>query len=442
MSRVLAVASGKGGTGKTSVSVNLSLALGRAGRRVCLLDADLGLSNVDVLLGLSPEVTLEQVLFDGVPMERAVIPAGTNLDVVPGGSGVARLADLSHQGRVTLAGEFAKLSGYDYLVVDGSPGISSPVIAMCMACPELLVVVNPDPSSITDAYALVKVLAGNGLRRSPHVLLNRVKSASEAQGIFSRLRAAMLKHLGLDARFLGHIPQDPHMASAAARQRPLVELYPASASGRAIMTVARALDEARLPAGTRSAGPAEVMRSAVVRMKESAPVRTAAFAPAEARQALDAAMRLAGTLGAGEAGQGRVIDRLRSLLAKARDCLGEAPPPAASSQPGGGRPAAAVISSDEAVGAIIRESLESAGIRVASNGTPPGAAVVYWRAAPEALSRRLDELGPVPFVLVRPISARETPRLGRAPSEVMDMPFRLSELAGAVKRLAMGKKAV
>jgi len=442
VSRVLAVASGKGGTGKTSVSVNLALALGRSGRKVCLLDADLGLSNVDVLLGISPEVTLEHVLFEGVPMEQAVIAAGTNLDVIPGGSGVARLADLSHEGRVLLAGEFSKLSGYDYLVVDGSPGISSPVISMCLACPELLVVVNPDPSSITDAYALVKVLSENGLRRSPYVLLNRVKSAAEAQGIFARLRAAMSKYLKIDARFLGHIPQDPYMAAAAARQKPLVELFPASHSGRALLSLAKALDEARLPAGTADADPAEVMRGAVVRMREAVPVRGKAAHSVEAREALDAAIRLAGVLGGGAPGQEKVLARLRAMLAKARAGMDQGAPAPAVREAAKAGTVAVVISSDEAMEGILKESLESAGIRVSSNGDVPDAAVVYWRGASEALARRLDGLGPVPFVLVRSLSHKEPPPFGRSPAVVVEMPFRLSELASSVKSLAAREKAV
>lgn len=433
MSRVLAVASGKGGTGKTSVSVNLSLALGRAGRKVCLLDADLGLSNVDVLLGISPQTTLEHVLFEGVPMERAVFPAGPNLDVVPGGSGVTRLADLSREGRVLLAREFSKLSGYDFLVVDGSPGVSSQVISMCLACPELAVVVNPDPSSITDAYALVKVLAENGMRRSPYLVLNRVRSGREAREIFERLRAAMGKYLKIDARLLGHIPHDPHMAAAAARQRALVELFPASAAGRAMLSLAKSLDEARLPAGTASADPAEVMSGALVRMRESSP--TGAARLDRARETLDAAVRLAGLVGRPEAaGQDQVGRRLQSLLAEARECLGG--PPARGEALREARPVrVAVVSSDAAIGEILAESLVSSGMHVNGGGRPQ-AAVVYWSGDAQALEARLAALGGVPWAFVRGVAGRETPRLRVPPAEVLDMPFKLEDLAGVARRLA------
>lgn len=438
MSRILSVASGKGGTGKTSVSVNLSLALGRMGRKVCLLDADLGLSNVDVLLGISPELTLEHVLFDGVPMEKAIFPVAPGLDVVPGGSGVARLADLSREARMTLAGEFAKLSGYDYLVVDGSPGISSQVISLCLACPELLVVVNPDPASITDAYALLKVLSENGLRRSPYLVVNRVKSAEAAGEIFSRLRWAMAKYLKLDARFLGHIPQDAHMSAAAARQRPLVDLYPASAAGRAVLTLAKNLNEARLPQGVGQADPASFMAGAVVRMRESSPLGMRQESSAQAVQALDAAIKLTGVLDrASGTDHEQVLARIKSLLLKARSCMEPGSPPTQNPRTAPAPVQVAVISSDTSIGEILSESLGSSGLAVSPRGGGRAdAAVVYWRGDQADLTSRLAELGDVGYVYVRSVASKDVPRFSIAPSEVMDMPFKLEDLAVAVRRCA------
>lgn len=454
MSRILSVASGKGGTGKTSISVNLSLALGRMGRTVCLLDADLGLSNVDVLLGISPKLTLEDVLFEGVPMEAAILRAGPGLDVIPGGSGVSRLADLSRDARATLATEFAKLEGYDYLIVDGSPGISSQVISLCLACPELLVVVNPDPASLTDAYALVKVLFENGLRRSPNVVVNRAASGESARNIFGRLRGAMGKYLKLDANLLGHIPNDPHVGAAAGRQRPLVELYPASNAGRAMLALARSLDEAKLSAGTVASSPAAFMEGALVRMRESSPMRGQDRTNPEIGKALDKALALVRLLESPEQGgtppepgteQKFVLARLKALLQAARREAGppgEAPP---KEQP----VRVAVISSDDAIRDILTESLGSSGLSVSQTGNGNGngkskghagagadAAVVFWHGEPKALARRLAELGSVNYVLVRSVASKEIPRLGRSPAEVMDMPFRLEALAHAVRRCA------
>lgn len=450
MSRILSVASGKGGTGKTSISVNLSLALGRMGRTVCLLDADLGLSNVDVLLGISPKLTLEDVLFEGVPMEQAILRAGPGLDVIPGGSGVSRLADLSRDSRAVLATEFAKLEGYDYLIVDGSPGISSQVISVCLACPELLVVVNPDPASLTDAYALVKVLYENGLRRSPNVVVNRAASAESAKNIFGRLRGAMGKYLKLDAHLLGHIPNDPHVGAAAGRQRPLVELYPASNAGRAMLALAKSLDEARLSAGTVASSPAAFMEGALVRMRESAPTRGKARTNPEVAKTLDKALALVRLLESPKQGgvqpehgteQKFVLARLKALLQAARREAGT-PGKADTKEP---PVRVAVISSDESIGDILKESLGSSGLVVSQAGKGNGkgngeaqadAAVVFWNGEARTLARRLAEVGNMNYVLVRSVASKEIPRLGRSPSEVMDMPFRLEALAHAVRRCA------
>jgi flagellar biosynthesis protein FlhG len=447
MSRVLAVASGKGGTGKTSLSVNLALGLSRLGRKVCLLDADLGLSNVDVLLGISPELTLEHVLFEGVPMEQAVVRAAPGLDVVPGGSGVSRLADLSRDLRAAMSAEFAKLSGYDFLLVDGSPGISSQVISLCLACPELLVVINPDPASITDAYALVKVLSENGLRRSPYLLVNKARSRESAGEIFARVRGAMVKYLKLDARYLGHVPQDPHVSAAAARQRPLLELFPASSAGRAVLGLAKSLDETRLPQGMSQADPASVMEGALVRMRETSPFRSQHSPSAQARRALDSAITLAGLLeNPGRQDGPEVAARLKSLLVKARSVLepGASLPAPAARPPQAPPVRVAVISSDVSIGDILSESLGAAGMSVHAGGSQagavPDAAVVFWRGGTDAAERRLSELGDVGYVYVRSVASKEIPRFGREPSEVMDMPFKLEDLAGAVRRLALRRK--
>ena len=447
MSRILAVASGKGGTGKTSISVNLSLALGRMGRTVCLLDADLGLSNVDVLLGISPKLTLEHVLFEGLPLERVLVSVAPGVDVVPGGSGVSRLADLSREARLSLAGEFSKLQGYDYMVVDGSPGISSQVIALCLACPELMVVVNPDPASITDAYALVKVLSENGMRRSPHLAVNRARSAESAMDIFTRLRGAMSKYLKLDARFLGFIPSDPHMAAASARQRPLVELYPASSAGRAVLDLARSLDGVRPAPGSAGANPASVMEGAVVRMREFSRANGEPALGESALRALDEALDLADILGRpgngeSQAWRGKSAERLKSLLLTLR---GEARPKAAGvSQAGRDRPArsvrVAVISSDPSIGDILAESLACLGYAVVPAGREVQAAVVYWGgpAGSAGLHGRLEALGGAGYVFVREVSSRHVPALAHTPAEILDMPFKVEDLGLAVKRAAAG----
>lgn len=239
--RIIAIASGKGGVGKTNVSLNLAWALARQGRRVCLLDADLGLSNVDVLLGIRPDTGLEQVLFHGLPLREAVTQVATGIDLVPGSSGVARMAELNPLQRQRLAREFALLSGYDFVLVDNSPGISPQVLALCLSAQELVLVVNPEITSLTDAYALVKVLRGRGLNWPPLVLVNRSPGETEARLVFRRLQHTAQKHLGLNCAYLGALPEDPRVGRAAALQRPVLEAFPASPFALAMAEAARKL---------------------------------------------------------------------------------------------------------------------------------------------------------------------------------------------------------
>ncbi len=450
MTRVLAVASGKGGTGKTSLSVNLSIALAKAGRRVCLLDADLGLSNVDVLLGISPPVTLEHVLLHGAPLAQAVTPVAPGLDVIPGGSGVARLADLHRTARTRLAREFATLGGYDYLVVDNSPGVSVQVIALCLACPELLVVINPDPSSITDAYALMKVLRENGMVRSPYLVLNRVRSAAEARALYERVRGAMQKYLKLDARYLGHVPQDAHVSAAAARQKPLLDIFPASPAGLALHALAGELESAGPPPGVGPTDLASVMEGAAVRMAQAVPASPAGQEreqlAATLADCLDIARTLSETLPAGaadaEGADSRaMLERMTGLLRLARQVVAPAPPRDVA--PGGEQdaPRAVVISSDPAMGEILAESLEACGLASSpapgsAPGAGPDAVVVYWLGDPAELSRELSGHADCGYVFIRHLPSQAAPACGRYPDQILDMPFRLDELTEAVRQAA------
>jgi flagellar biosynthesis protein FlhG len=242
VSRVLALASGKGGAGKTSVCVNLAFALARGGRRVLILDADLGLSNVDVLLGISPPHSLEHVLFEGLPLAAARVAVSPLVDVISGGSGVPRLAELSREARRRLTAEFSGLSGYDYVLVDNSPGISGQVLSLCLACNEVAVVVNPEAASVVDAYALVKLLRAGGLSRPPLLVFNRVSGEVQGRAVFERFSATARERLGLSCILLGCVPEDRAVASAAARQTPLLLAHPASEAAKAFLALALSLE--------------------------------------------------------------------------------------------------------------------------------------------------------------------------------------------------------
>ena len=232
MNRFIAVASGKGGVGKTTLAVNLAWGLSSHNQRVCLIDADLGLANVDIVLGLAPRYTLEHILFENVPLKQALVPVRENLDVVSGGSGVPRLAALTRSQRSRLFWEFQKLTGYDTVLVDCSPGLSPQVIALCLAARELVVVVTPDATAITDGYALIKVLRENGLQFPPLVAVNSCRSQAQAKSIFDKLNHTSRRFLGQTLLFLGGVTRHEFYGLEIERRRPLISIKPQAPSSR------------------------------------------------------------------------------------------------------------------------------------------------------------------------------------------------------------------
>ena len=226
--RTISIASGKGGAGKTSVAACLAWILAEQGHCVCLVDMDLGLSNIDILLGLTPKFTLEDVILKDVPVEDAVTAIRPGLDVISGGSGVADLADLDQNRRSMFLNAIGSLDAYDYLLLDNSPGIHRQVVAFCLAAKEQILVVNPEPASVTDAYALLKVLAQNGLSRAPYLLLNRVPKVFDHRTLMHRFTAVCEKHLKLSILALGAVPDDPFFRQAASKSALPPALQPES----------------------------------------------------------------------------------------------------------------------------------------------------------------------------------------------------------------------
>lgn len=246
--RVIAVTSGKGGVGKTNVSVNLSVALSQAGREVMLLDADLGLANVDVLLGLQVRRNLSHVLEGGCTLEEVIIPGPAGVRIVPAASGVARMAGLSPAEHAGLIRAFSELGDtLDVLVVDTAAGISDSVIAFTKAAQEVIVVVCDEPASITDAYAMIKVLSrDHGLERF-HVLANMVRSAREGHELYRKIAAVTGRFLDATLHFMGVVPYDEQLRKAVQRQKAVVEAYPRSRAALAFKSLAQKADNWPVP---------------------------------------------------------------------------------------------------------------------------------------------------------------------------------------------------
>ena len=246
--QVIAVASGKGGVGKTQIAVNLAIALQRRGRSTLLLDADLGLANVDVLLGLRPEHNLEHVIEGELSLEDILVEGPAGIRIVPAASGVCRLANLSLHEQCGLISAFSTLPlDVDTMVVDTATGVDEIVLGFCGAASDAVVVLCDEPASLTDAYALVKLLSRErGVRRF-QVLCNRVRSRSHGDALFRRFLAVCDRFLDVSLCHFGSIPEDAVFSQAAQLRKAVVETHPGSAAGAALKELAARADKWDVP---------------------------------------------------------------------------------------------------------------------------------------------------------------------------------------------------
>jgi flagellar biosynthesis protein FlhG len=248
--RVISVTGGKGGVGKTLSVVNLAIGLARCGKSVMIMDADLGLANVDIMLGISPRYTVFDLLSGERSIEEILVSGPEGITIIPAASGIQRAAALSDAQRLRLFDEIERIAhGYDYLLIDTQAGIGSDVLYFSAAANEILCVVTPDPTSITDAYALIKVLAQEFGEKTFRVLINNVSGRSSqtieaiADKTFDRLARAVEKFLQVELDYVGHIPADEAVPESIRRQRPLLEQFPSSPAGLSFTALANKFDE-------------------------------------------------------------------------------------------------------------------------------------------------------------------------------------------------------
>ena len=241
--RVLAVSSGKGGVGKTNVSVNLGVSLCQLGRRVALMDADMSLANVDILLGLQPKFNLSHVLSGERTLEEVMLEGPAGLKIVPGSSGIQRMAELSVAEQSGVIQAFSDVSSdLDVLIVDTAAGISSSVVTFARACQEIVLVVCDEPTSMTDAYAFIKLMNRDyGVFRF-QILTNMVQDERQGQSLYAKLCKVTDRYLDVTLNFLGAVPQDEYLRKAVQKQGPVVLLYPQSRSAEAFRSLARKTD--------------------------------------------------------------------------------------------------------------------------------------------------------------------------------------------------------
>ena len=247
--QVVAVTGGKGGVGKTNVSVNLGVAMSQLGRRVTLLDADLGLANVDVLLGLKPRRNLKDVLDGSCSLRDVLVEGPKGMRVVPAASGLQEMVQLGPHEHAGLIGAFSEIAHQmDVLIIDTAAGISNEVVSFLCAAQEVLLVVCNEPTSITDAYALIKVLNQRyGLERV-RVVANMVRSDEDGDAVYAKLLNVTDRFLDISLLYAGSIHYDDHLKRAVQKQRSVVELYPTSQVSRDFVRLAGLVDGWPIPA--------------------------------------------------------------------------------------------------------------------------------------------------------------------------------------------------
>jgi flagellar biosynthesis protein FlhG len=244
--RVFTVTSGKGGVGKTSLSVNLALQFQRMGKRAIIVDADFGLANIEVMLGIHPQYNISDLIYKDKNIEDVVIRGPEGIGFISGGSGVNELINLDRTDLRTFVSKLSRLDKLaDVLIIDTGAGISDSVQEFVLSSPEVLLVLTPEPTSTMDAYALLKAINRRkefvANDKKIHVISNRVSNEREGQTLFRNISIVASQFLNIDLNYLGSIPQDASATKAVLMQQPITMSFPNSTASRSIRHISQVL---------------------------------------------------------------------------------------------------------------------------------------------------------------------------------------------------------
>lgn len=244
LSRVITVTSGKGGVGKSNLAINLAISLSRLGKKVVVLDADFGLANIEVMLGIRPQYNLSDLMFRGKSLSEIITAGPENVGFISGGSGIREMTNLTKEQLINLSSRLSELDRQtDVVIIDTGAGISGNVMEFVVLSGEVLLIATPEPTSITDAYALLKTLNHQPefTREHCHIKLiaNKVSNEKDGKELFEKLSVVADKFLNISLEYMGAVPSDNNMNKAVMKQQPLSVAYPNSQAARAIDDMAR-----------------------------------------------------------------------------------------------------------------------------------------------------------------------------------------------------------
>lgn len=239
--KVITVASGKGGVGKTNFVINLAVTLQKKGLRVAILDADFGMANVDILFGMRTRYSIYDILYSNKSIEEVSAIMDNGIKVIPGGSGISELADIDNEKRQKLLSEFSKINNIDLLLIDTGAGLSPVVLNFTEVADEVIIVTNSEPTSLTDAYGLIKVLINQNINNNINLVINRARNIKDAQETFIKLSKTIQIFLNKSIKYLGYIVDDEKVGQAVRQQKPFTEIYPKTGASLCINKISAEL---------------------------------------------------------------------------------------------------------------------------------------------------------------------------------------------------------
>ncbi|KZL94153.1 MinD/ParA family protein [Clostridium magnum] len=236
--RIITVTSGKGGVGKSNFVVNIAISLQKRGKKVLIFDADMGMGNDDVLMGFLPRYNVFDVIVGNKTIAEVMIEGPHGVKLLPGGTGVARIEEVETEQREKFIEKLSSLADLDYIIMDTGAGINRTVLGFVACCEELIIITTPEPTSLTDAYSLIKAVSHFNIKKSAKVVINRIIDDKEGELTFNKFNSAAKKFLNIDLQYLGSIADDKRLVQAVRKQEPFVISYPSSTVAKDVNNIA------------------------------------------------------------------------------------------------------------------------------------------------------------------------------------------------------------